>query len=81
MTVLTNHIVRTSYWLLGWQLHQGQKILHRALDQDKIHPQDEVDIKSHMTILTNHIAGLVCGPEEKHTRVRDRGWLLDIVLQ
>ena len=35
-------IVRTSYWLLGWQLHQGHKKLHRALDQDKIHPQDEV---------------------------------------
>jgi len=35
-------IVRTSYWLLGWQLEISKRKLHRALDQDKINPQDEV---------------------------------------
>lgn len=33
---------RTSYWLLGWQLDINKRKLHRALDQDKINPQDEV---------------------------------------
>ena len=35
-------IVRTSYWLLGWSLHTKEGRLHRALNQDKIQPEDEV---------------------------------------
>ena len=50
-------IVRTSYWLLGWQLHHSEKRLHRALDQDKIHPQDEVGCVA----LRRNI--IVCGTE------------------
>ena len=35
-------IVRASYWLLGWRLQDTGGKLHRAMEQDKISPQEEV---------------------------------------
>ena len=51
-------IVRTSYWLMGWHLHQSEGRLHRALEQDKINPEDEVWC---VALRRNMIA---CGTEE-----------------
>ena len=51
-------IVRTSYWLLGWRLDQSEGRLHRALEQDKINPEDEVWC---VALRRNIIA---CGTEE-----------------
>ena len=55
-------IVRTSYWLLGWQLDTGSSDgqLRRVLEQDKIHPQDEVWCLS----LRRNL--LLCGTESGH---------------
>ena len=35
-------IVRASYWLVGWRLQDTGGKLHRALEQDKVSPQEEV---------------------------------------
>ena len=35
-------IVRASYWLMGWRLQDTGGKLHRAMEQDKISPQEEV---------------------------------------
>merc|ERR1711915_613558 len=35
-------IVRTSYWLLGWNIEKNGGKLTRALDQDKLNPTDDV---------------------------------------